>query len=74
MGYQVTITDITGTTPFNIYVCDNPITSCVYINTITSGDLPNYVFNVPDVMTSMSSYTLKIIDNVGCVSTEVLTP
>jgi len=29
---------------------------------------------IPDVMSSMSSYTLKVIDNIGCTTTQILTP
>ena len=73
MSLQVTVNNITGTTPYSIYICDNPVTTCIYINNIPSGSLP-YSFMIPDVMSSMSSYTLKIIDNVGCTTTQILTP
>ena len=74
MPYQVTVNNITGSSPYNIYICDNPITTCVYMATITSGYLPNYTFDIPDVMSSMSSYTLQVIDNSGCTTTQILTP
>jgi len=73
MSLQVTVSNITGTTPYSIYICDNPVTTCIYIDNISSGSLP-YSFMIPDVMSSMSSYTLKIIDNIGCTTTQVLTP
>ena len=74
MPTEITITSISGATPFDVYICDDPITTCVYMATITSGDLPNYTFDIPDVMSSMSSYTLKVTDNVGCITTQILTP
>jgi len=74
MPYQVTVNNITGSSPYNLYLCDDPITTCVYMATITSGDLPNFTFVVPDVMSSMSSYTLKVTDNAGCITTQILTP
>lgn len=73
MSLQVTVSNITGTTPYSVYICDNPVTTCIYIDNIPSTSLP-YSFMIPDVMSSMSSYTLKIIDNVGCTTTQVLTP
>jgi hypothetical protein len=71
MPTQVTINDITGATPFDVYICDDPITSCVYVDTINSFPL---VFNLPTIMDGQSSYTLKIVDDNGCTITEILTP
>jgi hypothetical protein len=65
MPTQITINNITGASPFNIYICDNPITICVYEETITS--FP-YLFNVPSIISEQSSVNLKVIDNNGCES------
>ena len=64
MPTQITINNITGASPFNIYICDNPITICIYEETITS--FP-YLFNVPSIISEQSSVNLKVIDNNGCV-------
>lgn len=68
MSTTITINDITGATPFDVYLCDNPTTICIYIDTINS--VP-YTFNVPPVMESQVTFNLKIIDNNDCV---VITP
>jgi hypothetical protein len=70
MPTQITINGITGATPFNTYLCDNPITTCVYINTISS--FP-YEFQIPSILDGQNDYNLKVIDNNGCISFKILT-
>lgn len=65
----VTINDITGTTPYNLYLCDNPVTLCVYIDTIST--LP-YSFEIPSLLTSQDDYTLKVEDNNGCINQSII--
>lgn len=72
MPTTITINNISGATPYDVYVCDSSEITCIYIETITSGDLPTNV-NVPSVMEGQSSYVLKIIDNNNCVVKETLT-
>jgi len=64
MPTNITINNITGTTPFDIYICDDPITTCVYIDTINT--LP-YTFVVPSILDGQLSYNLKVIDELSCV-------
>ena len=64
MPTNITINNITGTTPFDIYICDDPITTCVYVDTITT--LP-YTFSVPIILDGQLSYNLKVIDEFNCV-------
>jgi len=71
MPTDITINNITGTSPFDVYICDNPITTCVYVVTITSPSLP-YVFQIPPVMDGQPSYNLKIVDDNNCVVIETL--
>ncbi len=73
MPVNITINDITGTTPYDVYLCDNPITVCVYVDTIPATSLP-YTFTVPTILENQNDYTLKVTDNDGCVNTQVLTP
>ena len=72
MPTTVNITSLSGASPFDIYLCDNPSSICIYIDTITTGDLP-YEFNVPDVLLNVSSFILKIMDNNNCEVTTNLT-
>ena len=65
MPNSVTVSDITGNTPYEIYLCMPGNTSCYYIDYINSSQLP-YTFNVPIPIQDMGSYCLKVIDSDGC--------
>lgn len=69
MPTEVTINNISGASNFDIYICDDPITTCYYIDTISS--LP-YNFFIPGILDGQSSYTLKVIDSNECQSTQIL--
>jgi hypothetical protein len=66
MAIQVEIYDITGQTPFDIYVCQTGDTNCFYITRINE---TNYNFLMPKPYDTSSSYLLKIIDGNGSVIT-----
>lgn len=70
MAIQATITDITGQTPFDIYVCQPSGDSCFYINSISSIELP-YVFDIPEPYNTGTSYMMKVIDYNNCVITGI---
>lgn len=71
MPIDITINNISGSSPYDIYLCDNPVTSCIYIGTITS--VP-YQFSVPNLMINFTSFNLRMIDNNGCITNQTLTP
>jgi hypothetical protein len=73
MPLKVTISSLSGTSPYNIYICDSPITNCFYISTITTGNIP-YTFTIPEVLSTMDAYTLKITDKKNKSTTQTLTP
>ena len=73
MPTTITINDISGATPYDVYVCDSSEITCIYVETVGSGDLPTN-FDVPSIMEGQTSYVLKIVDNNNCVVTETLTP
>ena len=64
MPTQITINDVTATTPYKVYLCDDPITTCVYITTINT--VP-YNFFIPLAIDGQPSYNLKIVDDKNCV-------
>jgi len=66
MPIQITITNISGASPYDIYLCDDPITVCTYIDTISGSSLP-YVFNVPFYLEGLIDFNLKIVDDNNCV-------
>lgn len=66
MSTLVTINSITsGTSPYDIWVCDTCSASgtCQYIATTSS--IP-YSFTLPTIFTTYSTYVVKIIDSNGC--------
>lgn len=67
MPTNININNISGATPFDIYLCDESNITCVYINTIPSSSLP-YDFQVPTIMETQTSFNLKVVDNNGCTS------
>jgi hypothetical protein len=70
MKIDVTINDITGSSPYDVYICDSVPNVCLYINTINS--LP-YTFNIPIPFNTQSSYKVKVIDNNGCEIIKTIT-
>ena len=68
MAIQVTINNITGSSPFDIYICQSDGTGCFYITTTST--IP-YVFDIPPPYDISNSYLLKIIDSNNCVITSI---
>lgn len=64
MAVEVTISSITGTSPFNIYICQPNGSGCFYIDTITSTP---YDFNIPEPYDTGLAYMLKVIDSQNCI-------
>lgn len=69
MDTNITITSVTGTSPYDVYVCDTMYTTCVYVSTITSGQLP-YSFMIPSIFSSFTSFVVKVVDDNNCVLIE----
>ena len=61
MEVQVTINNITGQTPYDIYVCQVDGSGCFYISTITNSSFP-YIFDSPS-----PNYMVKAIDANNCI-------
>jgi hypothetical protein len=72
MPTQITISTLTGAQPFDVYSCDDTYNNCIYIATITSGQVP-YNFNLPFIQEGMASVGIRVIDNIGCIKDEPLT-
>jgi hypothetical protein len=66
MAVQVTVNNITGSTPYDVYLCDTSQTTCIYINQITDSQLP-YNFIIPQPFDTQSNYIIKLVDVYGCV-------
>lgn len=63
MPNQVNIVSLSGTPPYNIYVCDATITYCFFVQTIVGAP---YMFNVPSPLDSTTPIILKVIDFNNC--------
>jgi hypothetical protein len=66
MPTQITISTLSGSTPFDVYTCDTGYTTCIYISTITSGQVP-YSFDLPFIQEGMASVGIKVVDNNSCI-------
>jgi hypothetical protein len=71
MPTNITINNVTGAQPFDIYVCDSPITTCIYVATINTVDIP-YSFDIPPVYSSLTEFVVKVVDNNDCIVTDTL--
>jgi hypothetical protein len=66
MGLNLTISSITGQSPYEVYLCQVDGTGCFYINEITSTP---YSFIIPPPYDTSTQYMIKIIDDFGCIIT-----
>ena len=66
MPTQITISTLSGSSPFDVYSCDTGYTNCIYISTITSGQVP-YSFDLPFIQEGMAEIGLKVVDNNNCI-------
>jgi hypothetical protein len=71
MPTNITISNVTGAQPFDIYVCDSPITTCIYVATINTVDLP-YSFDIPVIYSSLIEFAVKVVDNNDCIVIDTL--
>lgn len=72
MPNVVTITGLSGTSPYDIYICDVSNTLCLFITGLTISP-PTYSFNVPYPLNTTGSLLIKIIDGNGCERFEYYT-
>ena len=68
MPTTITVSNITGSTPFDVYLCLSGGSPCYYVSSIASGELP-YNFSVPKPIQDFSYYCLKVVDANGCIIT-----
>lgn len=62
--------DITGNTPYQVFLCENPIGTCVWIGQTSTSP---YEFDIPFPLDEQTSYNIKVIDNNGCEKTYTVT-
>lgn len=64
MPVQVTISSVTGLTPYDIFICQSDGTNCFFIS--TQSVFP-YSFNIPAPNDTWTSYMLKLVDTNNCI-------
>lgn len=64
MSVQVTINSITGTSPYDVYICQPNGSGCFYIDTTST--VP-YQFAIPEPFDTGLAYMLKVIDSQNCI-------
>jgi len=65
MACQIQINSISGTSPFDIYLCDINLNQCVFIQTETSPSYP-IIITPPPTFYGVNQLIVKIIDDNGC--------
>ena len=65
MSCSIQINSISGTSPFDIYMCDIGLYQCIFLQTETSPAYP-IILNPPTTLIGTTSFIIKIIDGNGC--------
>ena len=60
MSQQITLTNINGTPPYQIYVCDINQYYCQFVTVILTTVPPNYTFSVPSYFDNAPEILIKI--------------
>lgn len=63
MGASITITSITGTSPYQVYVCNVLGANCSYVGSATT--MP-YTVVLPAMYNSAPAVMIKVIDSLNC--------
>lgn len=66
MAKQITILTITGSSPYDVWICNNSFSQCVYIDTISQSQIP-YSFKVPDQYLSLTQVGVEVKDFNKCI-------
>ena len=65
MSCAIQINSISGTSPFDIYMCDIGLAQCVFIQTVTSPVYP-ITLTTPTTLIGATTVVVKIVDGNGC--------
>lgn len=65
MSCNIQINSISGTSPFDIYMCDVGLYQCIFLQTETSPTYP-IMLSPPTTLIGATSFIVKIIDANGC--------
>jgi hypothetical protein len=65
MNKQITINSITGSQPYDVWICDDNYNGCVYIQRVGNIDIP-FTFIVPTPFSSLIEVGIKVYDSNNC--------
>ena len=66
MASYIQITSVTGTSPYNVYVCDVFGLNCNFVGTISGSVPPIYTFSLPTMFNYAQVVMVKVIDFNNC--------
>jgi hypothetical protein len=66
LASYIQITSVTGTSPYNVYVCDIFGTNCNLVGTIVGTVPPVYSFSIPAMFNYAQVVIVKVIDSNNC--------
>jgi hypothetical protein len=66
MASLIQISNITGTTPYQVSVCDFYGNNCEFMGTINTTVPPSVSFVLPSGFTAVPIVKIKVIDGDGC--------
>ncbi len=66
MATSIQITSVTGTSPYNVYVCDFFGMNCTLVGTIVGTVPPIYTFSLPAIFDYAPAVMVKVIDFNNC--------
>jgi hypothetical protein len=66
LATSIQITSVTGTSPYNVYVCDFFGMNCTLVGTITGSVPPIYTFSLPTIFDYAPVVMVKVIDFNNC--------
>jgi hypothetical protein len=72
MSARLYITSVSGTSPFDFYVCGLDLNNCQFIGSASTAN-PTVIFTLPEIFSGASSIILKMIDSLSCEIFKVIT-
>jgi len=66
MSQQITLTNINGTPPYQVFVCDINQYYCELATVILTTVPPTYTFTIPTFFTNVPEVLIKIVDSTSC--------
>jgi hypothetical protein len=72
MAVNLSISNITGTPPYQVYFCDSNVNNCQLVQTITDPVYWPTIINLPVSLSGVTTLFVKIIDANQCETFELI--